>query len=144
MFKSKTCRGFRQSKEQNTVVENCSSGAQLITLLYSWLHHCQLCFSAGSETSRVSGVETGALLTSSQMGRLPYLKAANVAKDLTRNQFANVNNANRKHKYSLSHKVEISERSKNAKNVQLSINVVIWMSTFFPLSLYSSIFFNMF
>ena len=27
--------------------------------------------------------------------------------------------------YSLSHKVEISERSKSAKNVQLSINVVI-------------------
>ena len=28
-------------------------------------------------------------------------------------------------KYSVFHKVEISERSKNAKNVQLSINVVI-------------------
>ena len=42
--------------------------------------------------------------------------------------------------YGLSHKVEISERSKNAKNVQLSINVVIWMSTLCPLSFHSSIF----
>ena len=33
--------------------------------------------------------------------------------------------------YSLYHEVEISKRSKNVKNVQLSINVVIWMSTFF-------------
>ena len=32
--------------------------------------------------------------------------------------------------YSLSHKVEISEQSKNTKNAQLSINVLIWMSTF--------------
>ena len=46
--------------------------------------------------------------------------------------------------YSLSHKVEISERSKTPKNVQLSINVLISMTTFSPLSFHSSIFFYMF
>ena len=43
--------------------------------------------------------------------------------------------------HSLSHKVEISERSKNAKTVQLSINVVIWIyQRFFYINLVFIIF----